>query len=114
MMSTWTLRGDKDSTISGASSTIGRLPALPFPRSTSRASGPTSAAGPSVLCARDMGSCQNYGPFLGTQNIRCRIILRTIIWTTTRMSSVPNLGLVRTLGRGERVHVALDTLLHHG
>ena len=24
-----------------------------------------------------MGGCQNYGPFLGTLNIRCRIILRT-------------------------------------
>ena len=24
-----------------------------------------------------MGGCQNYGPFLGTQNIRCRIIIRT-------------------------------------
>ena len=24
-----------------------------------------------------MGSCQNYGPFLGTLNSRCRILLRT-------------------------------------
>ena len=24
-----------------------------------------------------MGGCQNYGPFLGTLNIRCRIIIRT-------------------------------------
>ena len=24
-----------------------------------------------------MGSCQNYGPFLGTLDIRCRIIIRT-------------------------------------
>ena len=24
-----------------------------------------------------MGSCQNYGPFLGTVNIRCRNIIRT-------------------------------------
>ena len=34
-----------------------------------------------------MGGCQNYGPFLGAKNIRCRIILRTqkgtIILTTT-------------------------------
>ena len=30
-----------------------------------------------VYSDRDMGSCQNYGPFLGTLNIRCRIILRT-------------------------------------
>ena len=36
-----------------------------------------------------MGSCQNYGPFLGTLNIRCRIIIRTqkgsLILTTTHM-----------------------------
>ena len=36
-----------------------------------------------------MGSCQNYGPFLGTINIRCRIMLRTQkgtpILTTTHM-----------------------------
>ena len=36
-----------------------------------------------------MGSCQNHGPFLGTLNSRCRIILRTqkgtIILTTTHM-----------------------------
>ena len=34
-----------------------------------------------------MGGCQNYGPFLGTPNIRCRIILGTqkgtIILTAT-------------------------------
>ena len=37
-----------------------------------------------------MGGCQNYGPFLGTLNHRCRIIIgtqnRTIILTTTLMS----------------------------
>ena len=36
-----------------------------------------------------MGGCQNYGPFLGTLNIRCRIIIGTqkgtIISTTTQM-----------------------------
>ena len=36
-----------------------------------------------------MGSCQNYGPFLGTLIIRCRTILKTpkgtIILTTTHM-----------------------------
>ena len=36
-----------------------------------------------------MGSCQNYGPFLGTLNNRCRTILRTqkgtLILTTTHM-----------------------------
>ena len=35
----------------------------------------------------DGGSCQNYGPFLGTLNTRCRIILGTqkgtLILTTT-------------------------------
>ena len=37
-----------------------------------------------------MGSCQNYGPFLGTLNIRCRIIIRTQkgtrIFTTSQMN----------------------------
>ena len=36
-----------------------------------------------------MGSCQNYGPFLGTLNIWCRIIIGTqkgtIILTTTHI-----------------------------
>ena len=36
-----------------------------------------------------MGGCQNYGPFLGTLNNRCRNILRTqkgtIILTTTHI-----------------------------
>ena len=43
--------------------------------------------------AQDMGGCrgcQNYGPFFGTLNIWCRIIIRTqkgtIILTTTRMT----------------------------
>ena len=35
------------------------------------------------------GDCQNYGPFLGTLNLRCRIIIGTqigtIILTTTHM-----------------------------
>ena len=39
-----------------------------------------------------MGSCQNYGPFLGTLHIRCRIILGiqkgTTILTTTHMDDV--------------------------
>ena len=37
-----------------------------------------------------VGSCQNYGPFLSTLNIRCRIIIRTqkgtIILTSTHVS----------------------------
>ena len=36
-----------------------------------------------------MGGCQNYGPFLGTLNIRCRIIIGTpkgtILSTTTQI-----------------------------
>ena len=36
-----------------------------------------------------MGGCQNYGPFLGTQNIRCRTIIGTpkgsIILTATHI-----------------------------
>ena len=36
-----------------------------------------------------VGGCQNYGPVLGTVNIRCRIILRTqkrdLILTTTHV-----------------------------
>ena len=39
-----------------------------------------------------MGGCQNYGPFLGTLNLRCRIIIRVqkgaIILTTTHMSNL--------------------------
>ena len=38
-----------------------------------------------------MGSCQNYGPFLGTLNNRCRIIIGTrkgtMILTTTHMKT---------------------------
>ena len=40
----------------------------------------------------ELGGCQNYGPFLGTLNIRCRIIIgilnRTIILTSTQLSSI--------------------------
>ena len=43
-----------------------------------------------------MGSCQNYGPFLGTLNIRYRIILGTqrgtLILTTTHMGGYQNYG----------------------
>ena len=60
-----------------------------------------------------MGGCQNYGPFLGTLNNRCRIIIGTqkgtIILTTTHMrvpqrksvgSAVNTLGLkVQALAR---------------
>ena len=43
-----------------------------------------------------MGGCQNYGPFLGTLNMRGRTIMGTqkgtIILTTTHMSSGLDLG----------------------
>ena len=29
------------------------------------------------MTVQHMGGCQNYGPFMGTLNIRCRIILST-------------------------------------
>ena len=36
-----------------------------------------------------MGGCQNYGPFSGTLNIRCRILIgiqkETVILTTTHI-----------------------------
>ena len=41
------------------------------------------------MCVPHMGGCQNYGPFLGTLNIRCRSIIEihkgTIILTTTHV-----------------------------
>ena len=47
-----------------------------------------------------MGGCQNYGPFLGTLNIRGRIIIGTqkgtIILTTTHIIIVTNIK--RSLG----------------
>ena len=54
-----------------------------------------------------MGGCQNYGPFLGTLNIRCRIIVgiqkRTILLTTTHIGSqslfrAPAQSIIPTLG----------------
>ena len=45
---------------------------------------------PSLL---HLGACQNYGPFLGTLNIRCRIIIGTqkgtIILTSTHLNFEP-------------------------
>ena len=39
-----------------------------------------------------MGGCQNYGPFLGTLDIKCRIVIGiqkgTIILTTTHMPTI--------------------------
>ena len=45
----------------------------------------------------DMGGCQNYGPFLGTLNMRCRIMIRIqkkniIILTTTHMWGLAAIG----------------------
>ena len=43
-----------------------------------------------------MAGCQNYGPFLGTRNIRCRILIgtqkRTIILTTTQVKGLVKEG----------------------
>ena len=43
-----------------------------------------------------MGGCQNRGPFLGTLNIRCRIIIGTqegtIILTTTHIGTLDPMG----------------------
>ena len=48
-----------------------------------------------------MGGCQDYGPFLGTLNIRCRIIIGiqkgTIILTATHMGV-----LIGNIGRVEK------------
>ena len=42
-----------------------------------------------------MGGCQNYGPFLGTLNNRCRILIGTpkgaIFLTTTHMAELLHL-----------------------
>ena len=50
---------------------------------------PEDEAQPAGSCATDMGSCQNYGPYWGTLENRCRIIIRTpkgtIILTTTHI-----------------------------
>ena len=61
-----------------------------------------------------MGSCQNYGPFLGTLNNRCRIIIGTqkgtLILTTTHILQagsssrfLDNLGCPLISGLGFRV-----------
>ena len=46
------------------------------------------------LAFKHVGGCQNYDPFLGTLNIRCRIIIGnqtgTIILTTAQV--IPKLG----------------------
>ena len=56
----------------------------------------------------NVGGCQNYDPFLGTLNIRCRIIIGiqkgTIISTTTHVprkkACFPTLALVSLLPKG--------------
>ena len=56
-----------------------------------------------------MGGCQNYGPFLGTLNIRCRTIMGTqkgtIILTTTHIELE---GLCR---RGLQVEAKISSVL---
>ena len=46
-----------------------------------------------------MGGCQNYRPFLGSLNIRCRIIIGiqkgTIILTTTHINVFPELCVAK-------------------
>ena len=55
-----------------------------------------------LLVQMEVGSCQNYGPFLGTPNIRCRTILGTqkgtIILTTTQVENCPNSSKVQITG----------------
>ena len=59
-----------------------------------------------------MGSCQNYGPLLGTLNIRCRIILRprtqqgTMILTTALIGAT-KIGGAICCCRIAEVHIAL-------
>ena len=52
---------------------------------------------PSSWLCDFMGGWQNYGPFLGTLNMRCRIIIGiqngTIILTTTHMGGQGNFCL---------------------
>ena len=47
---------------------------------------------------KDMGGCQNCGPFLGTRNIRCRIIIGTqkgtIILTSMHIPELRGIGLL--------------------
>ena len=75
-----------------------------------------------------MGGCQNYGPFLGTLNIRCRIIIgiekRTIILTATHIYEATNeipsyveqvlsessIASVRSVAHGSRVSGSSITL----
>ena len=73
-----------------------------------------------------MGSCQNDGPFLGTLNIRCRIIIRTqkgtIILTTIHIyiyTTIMELGPRRPsplwlLGSNSIIVVCMDPLGDRG
>ena len=51
-----------------------------------------------------MVGCQNYGPFLGTLNIRCRSIIGiqkgTVILTTTQMGGFGELGCLFAVNWG--------------
>ena len=64
-----------------------------------------------------MGSCQNYGPFLGTLNNRCRIIIRTqkgtIILTTTHIRFRPPVYMLFVPRDVMRNSTAWDYTLPH-
>ena len=67
-----------------------------------------------------MGSCQNYGPFLGTLNKRCRIIIGTqkgtIILTTTHIAlriHVATGGFGLQLEFAESLVLACSIIPHH-
>ena len=52
----------------------------------------------------DLGGCQNYGPFLGTLDVRCRTIIGTqkgtIILTTTHLKFAKNSHSTTPCGLG--------------
>ena len=71
---------------------------------------------------KHVGGCQNYGLFLGTLNIRCRIIIRTqkgtLILTTTHvgpLNSPERIRILMTWTPVKRVRAARnsDVLYHH-
>ena len=71
---------------------------------------------PASLCAChevEVNACQNCGPFLGTLNIRCRIIIGiqkgTIILTTTQVASASLPGvLYSSTSRKKKMHWSLS------
>ena len=58
---------------------------------------------PTSRCLHDKGGCQNYGPFLGTLDIRCRIIIgiqkgTIVLRTTHKISSTQSPPCVGKIG----------------